>query len=111
MGAGKRIVSFGAGGTLGFLVGAAVAQMAATESGEQLRARIKRRYDEIIAAGAVAQAEAEESLVRRYREETGSGSSFAAELAEATRAKQDALAALAADSLSVPPPSAKSEQN
>lgn len=104
MGAGKRIVSFGAGSTIGFLVGAAVAQMSATESGEQLRARIKRRYNEILAAGAIAQSEAEEALINRYRQESGGKDALADELAEVNRARQDALAALAASKPPTTPP-------
>jgi gas vesicle protein len=65
-----RILSFGAGGALGAAVGAVVAQAMATQSGEELKRRVRERVDSVKAIGDAAAAEAEGELIQKFRSET-----------------------------------------
>src|ERR687893_3326414 len=67
----KRLGSFIAGGLLGAGVGAAVAMVAAPQSGEQFVDGVERKVDQAKRAGLEAQARTEEELIRRFRAETG----------------------------------------
>jgi gas vesicle protein len=69
VGALGRIGAFIFGGLLGAGVGAAVAMLAAPQSGEELRGEIDRRVDRAKIAGLEAQARTEEDLIRRFRAE------------------------------------------
>jgi gas vesicle protein len=67
----KRLGSFIAGGLLGAGVGAAVAMVAAPQSGEEFVEGVERRVDQVKRAGLEAQVRTEEELIRRFRAETG----------------------------------------
>ncbi|MCC6313823.1 MAG: YtxH domain-containing protein [Thermomicrobiales bacterium] len=69
MGAVRRVFSFGAGGVLGFVVGAAVARLLAEESGDDLRRLLHERVDRVKAAGDAAQARVEAELIGKFRAE------------------------------------------
>ena len=71
MGAIGRIGAFIVGGALGAGVGAAVAMLAAPQSGEDFAESVERRIDQVKVAGLEAQARTEEELIRRFRAETG----------------------------------------
>jgi gas vesicle protein len=71
MGAIRRIGAFLFGGMLGAGVGAAVAMLAAPQSGDDFTASVERRIDHVKVAGLEAQARTEEELIRRFRAETG----------------------------------------
>ena len=71
MGVIKRLGSFIAGGLLGAGVGAAVAMVAAPQSGDEFVAGVERRVDLAKRAGLEARARTEEELIRRFRAETG----------------------------------------
>ncbi len=65
-----RIMAFGAGGALGAVVGAVVAQAMATQSGEELKRIVRERVDSVKAIGDAAAAQAESELIERYRADT-----------------------------------------
>ena len=67
----RRLGAFVAGGVLGAGVGAAVAMIAAPQSGEEFVEGVERRVDQAKRAGLEAQARTEEELIRRFRAETG----------------------------------------
>lgn len=67
MGAMKRIVKFGAGGLVGAAIGTVAATLFAPQSGSELQRKVHQRLREARVAGAVAQAEKEEELIRRFR--------------------------------------------
>ena len=70
MGAIGRMGAFIFGGLVGAGVGAAVAMLAAPQSGEELRDEVERRVDRAKIAGLEAQTRTEEELIRRFRVET-----------------------------------------
>ena len=70
MGALGRMGAFVFGGIVGAGVGAAVAMLAAPQSGEELREDVERRVDRAKIAGLEAQVRTEEELIRRFRAET-----------------------------------------
>jgi gas vesicle protein len=67
----KRLVTFGIGGAIGTVIGAAVASLMAPQSGKELQSSTRGLIDEVKAAGDQAQAETEARLRERFRETTG----------------------------------------
>ena len=94
MGAAKRIATFGAGGLVGFLIGAAVSTLTATQTGEELRRRLARRVEEVTAAGDRAQAAVEAELIGRFRADVDDPRALAAEAERAAVRRGQALTAL-----------------
>ena len=91
MGAMKRVVSFGAGGVLGALVGAAVAQALAPQSGEDLKRRIRGQLDTLKAIGDEAQARTEAELIDKYRADTDAPMALQADAQRASLQRAQAL--------------------
>jgi hypothetical protein len=94
MGALKRVASFGTGGVLGFLVGAAVSTLTAPQSGGELRSRLRERAGEVKAAGDAAQAAVEAELIGRFRSDVDDPQALAPEAERATLRRSRALSAL-----------------
>jgi gas vesicle protein len=67
MGAIKRLAKFTGGSVIGAAVGAVTASMFAPQSGNELQHRLRDRLRRAKVAGAVAKAEKEEELIRRFR--------------------------------------------
>lgn len=63
----KRVGAFIVGSSLGAGIGAAVATLAAPESGDDLRQRVKRVADDVQHAGDRARQEKEGELADRFR--------------------------------------------
>ncbi len=67
MGAMKRLVKFTGGSVIGATVGAVTASVFAPQSGNEMQLRLRDRLRRAKVAGAVAKAEKEEELIRRFR--------------------------------------------
>jgi len=94
MGVFGRIMAFGAGGALGAAVGAVVAQAMATQSGEELKRKVRARVETIQAAGDAAAAEAEQHLIEKYRAETADPLALSADAQRIAVKKSKALESL-----------------
>lgn len=90
----RRVVSFGAGGVVGFLVGAAVSALTAPQTGEALRQRLAERAQEVKAAGDAAQAAVEARLIERFRDDVDDPQALTPESEQAKLLRSRALAAL-----------------
>jgi gas vesicle protein len=67
MGAGKRLVKFGAGGVVGALAGAIGAVLFAPQSGKELQDKVNDRIGRAKVAKAEAKAAKEQELIDRFR--------------------------------------------
>jgi gas vesicle protein len=102
MGAGKRIVSFGGGGLVGFLIGAGIAKLAAAQRGDDLRAALAARVEAVKAAGDAAQAATEQRLIARFRGDVEDPNALEQESRQAAELQAQASAALAAGAAASP---------
>lgn len=71
MGAAMRIVKFGVGSVIGFVLGAAASMLAAPRGGDETRKEIAERLKAAQVAGIEAQAAKEAELIGRFRAEVG----------------------------------------
>lgn len=94
MGTGKRILSFGGGGVVGFLVGAGIAKLVSAQRGDELRASIDAKIDEIKAIGDAAQAATEQRLIARFRGDVDDPTALAPEAQRADVQRSRAMQAL-----------------
>ncbi len=94
MGAGKRILSLGGGGIVGFLIGAGIAKLVAAQRGDDLRASIDAKVDEVKAVGDAAQAATEQRLIARFRDDVDDPTALAPESQQAELLRSRAMQAL-----------------
>ncbi len=94
MGAGKRILSLGGGGAIGFLIGAGVAKLVAAQRGDDLRASFAAEVDEVKAIGEAAQAATEQRLIARFRDDVDDPTALQPEAQQADMLRSRAMQAL-----------------
>lgn len=94
MGALGRIAAFIGGSVLGAGVGAAVAILAAPQSGDQFRQGLEQRVERVKLAGIEAQAETEEAMIRRFRAEIGDPDALQADAVQVRSEAEQAKASL-----------------
>ena len=94
MGAFGRIMAFGAGSALGAAVGAVVAQAMATQSGQDLKRKVRERVDNVKAIGDAAAADAESQMIQRFRADTADPQALTAEAQRLSVQKTRAMESL-----------------